>query len=98
MLLVWFWRQEGFKEQFVAVYLADVAELGKGCNTFAHDWDLMQAVVDFLDTDRLGRAIAEQGKSNRARQLKIMFCCCYRSAAAAATATPMLPPLLPLLP
>jgi hypothetical protein len=56
MILVWFWHQEGFNEPYVAVYLADVAELGKGCNTFAHNWDLWWAVVDFPDTDRFGGA------------------------------------------
>jgi hypothetical protein len=56
MLLVWFQHQEGFEEPFAAVYLADVAKLGEGCNIFAHNWDLPRAVVDFLDTDRLGGA------------------------------------------
>ncbi len=56
MLLVWFWRQGGFKEPFATVFLADVAKLSKGWDTFAHNWDLLRVVVDFLDTDWLGRA------------------------------------------
>ncbi len=44
--------------------------------------------------------LAEHGNArvdNGARQLKIMCCHCFRSAAAAATTTPVLLPLLPLL-